>query len=55
MAEDGIHVFDNGMHAVGREALALYPSLDVATDGAHGFYLGTELMKAETAFALGKR
>jgi hypothetical protein len=29
--------------------------LDVAGDGAHAFYLGTELMKAETAFALGKR
>jgi dihydropteroate synthase len=55
VAEDGIHVFNNTMHAVGREALALYPSLDVAADGAHAFYLGTELLKAETAFALGKR
>jgi dihydropteroate synthase-like protein len=54
-APDGIHIFNNTMHAVGREALALYPALDVATDGAHAFYLGTELMKAETAFALGKR
>jgi hypothetical protein len=33
----------------------LYPALDVAADGAHAFYLGTELTKAETAFALGKR
>nr|WP_294517969.1 DUF6513 domain-containing protein [uncultured Rhodopila sp.] len=55
VAPDGIHIFNNTTHAVGREALALYPSLDVATDGAHAFYLGTELMKAETAFALGKR
>lgn len=55
VAEDGIHVFNNAIHVVGREALALYPALDVATDGAHAFYLGTELMKAETAFALGKR
>jgi dihydropteroate synthase len=55
VAPDGIHVFNNATHAVGREALALYPSLDVATDSAHAFYLGTELMKAETAFALGKR
>jgi dihydropteroate synthase-like protein len=54
-AEDGIHVFNNTTHEVGREAMALYPALDVATDGAHAFYLGTELMKAETAFALGKR
>ena len=54
-AEDGIHVFNNTIHEIGREAMALYPALDVATDGAHAFYLGTELMKAETAFALGKR
>nr|WP_294565731.1 DUF6513 domain-containing protein [uncultured Rhodopila sp.] len=55
VAEDGIHIFNKTTHAAGREALALYPALDVATDGAHAFYLGTELMKAETAFALGKR
>jgi len=55
VAEDGIHLFTNTVHAVGREALALYPALDVAADGAHAFYLGTELTKAETAFALGKR
>jgi dihydropteroate synthase-like protein len=54
-AEDGIHVFNNSIHEIGRDAMSLYPVLDVAKDGAHGFYLGTELMKAETAFALGKR
>ncbi|MDB5400833.1 MAG: Dihydropteroate synthase [Rhodopila sp.] len=54
-AEDGIHVFNNSIHEIGRDAMSLYPVLDVANDGAHGFYLGTELMKAETAFALGKR
>jgi dihydropteroate synthase len=54
-ARDGIHVFNNAIHETGREAMALYPVLDVATDGAHAFYLGTELMKAQTAFALGKR
>ncbi len=54
-AEDGIHVFNNTMHVVGREAMGVFPALDVATDGAHAFYLGTELMKAETALALGKR
>jgi dihydropteroate synthase len=54
-AEDGIHVFNDRVHVVGHEALAFYPALDVAADGAHGFYLGAELMKAETAFALGKR
>ncbi len=54
-AEDGIHVFNNITHEVGRDAMAFFPSLDVAQDGAHAFYLGAELMKAETAFALGKR
>jgi dihydropteroate synthase len=54
-AEDGIHVFNNAMHEVGCEALGFFPALDVRQDGAHAFYLGTELMKAETARALGKR
>jgi dihydropteroate synthase len=54
-AENGIHIFNNAIHEVGRDAMALFPALDVAADGAHAFYLGTELMKAETAFALGKR
>ncbi len=54
-AEDGIHVFNNRIHETAREAMALFDVLDVAADGAHAFYLGAELMKAETAFALGKR
>ena len=54
-AEDGIHVFNNAGHVVGRGVMELYKALDVAADGAHAFYLGTELMKAETALALGKR
>jgi dihydropteroate synthase-like protein len=54
-AEDGIHLFNNTIHEIGRDAMAFYPALDVATDGAHAFYLGTELLKAETAVALGKR
>jgi dihydropteroate synthase-like protein len=54
-APDGIHVFNNKIHQIARQAMAFYPMLDVATDGAHAFYLGTELMKAETAVALGKR
>jgi len=54
-AEDGIHIFNRDGHHVARDALSLYPKLGVATDGAHAFYLGTELAKAEIAFALGKR
>ena len=48
-AADGIHVYSGRLHATGREAMAFFPSLDVAHDGAHAFYLGTELMKAEIA------
>ncbi len=55
VAPDGIHVFNHRRHEIGTEALALFPALDVAADGAHAFYLGTELMKAEIAWRLGKR
>ncbi len=54
-AEDGIHLYNRDIHQVARDAMALYPFLDVAADGAHAFYLGTELAKAEIAFLLGKR
>ncbi len=54
-AEDGIHLYNRDGHRVARDAMALYPFLDVAADGAHAFYLGTELAKAEVAFSLGKR
>jgi dihydropteroate synthase-like protein len=55
VAEDGIHVFNRDGHHVARDALSLFPKLGVERDGAHAFYLGTELAKAEVAFALGKR
>jgi len=54
-AEDGIHLYNRNMHQIARDAMSLYPFLDVVADGAHAFYLGTELAKAEVAFALGKR
>jgi dihydropteroate synthase len=55
VAEDGIHVYNRDGHHVARDAFDLYPKLGVAADGAHAFYLGAELMKAQTAFELGKR
>jgi dihydropteroate synthase-like protein len=54
-AEDGIHVYNRVGHFVARDAFALFDKLGVATDGAHAFYLGAELTKAEIAFQLGKR
>jgi len=55
VAEDGIHVYNRDGHHVARDAFDLYPKLEVAGDGAHAFYLGAELMKAQTALELGKR
>jgi dihydropteroate synthase-like protein len=55
VAEDGIHIFNRDGHYVARDALSLFPKLGVESDGAHAFYLGAELAKAELALALGKR
>jgi dihydropteroate synthase len=52
---DGVHVFNRAVHAVDTDALALFPRLGVESDGAHAFYLGAELAKAEIAWRLGKR
>jgi dihydropteroate synthase-like protein len=54
-AEDGIHVYNRAGHFVAQGAFALFDKLGVETDGAHAFYLGAELTKAEIAFQLGKR
>ncbi|HEY6630421.1 MAG TPA: DUF6513 domain-containing protein [Rhizobiaceae bacterium] len=54
-AEDGIHVFNSKGHAVAQDAFELFAGLGVESDGAHAFYLGAELMKAEIAWRLGKR
>ena len=54
-APDGIHVFNGEGHHVATDAFELFARLGVENDGAHAFYLGAELMKAETAWRLGKR
>jgi hypothetical protein len=40
---------------VAQDAMSLFAKLGVDGDGPHAFYLGTELMKAEIAWRLGKR
>jgi len=55
IAEDGIHIYNRDGHHVARDAFDLFPKLGVEKDGAHAFYLGAELARAETAFRLGKR
>jgi len=54
-AEDGIHVYNGAGRHVARDAFSLFSKLRVDADGPHAFYLGAELMKAETAWQLGKR
>jgi dihydropteroate synthase-like protein len=55
VAEDGIHIYNRNGHHVAQDALSLFAKLDLGADAAHAFYLGTELMKAEIAWRLGKR
>jgi dihydropteroate synthase len=55
VAEDGIHIYNRDGHFVARDAFELFDKLGVEQDGAHAFYLGYELAKAEIAYALGKR
>ena len=52
---DGIHVYNRDGHHLGKNAMSLFEKLGVHNDGPHAFYLGTELMKAEIAWLLGKR
>ncbi|SDP32054.1 DUF6513 domain-containing protein [Phyllobacterium sp. OV277] len=54
-APDGVHIFNVKGHAIAQDAFELFPKLNVESDGAHAFYLGAELTKAEIAWKLGKR
>lgn len=54
-ASDGLHIYNRDGHHVAADPFALFPKLGVTEDGAHAFYLGYELAKAEIAAALGKR
>ena len=55
VSTDGIHVFNLDGHWTATTAFELFDRLGVERDGAHAFYLGAELQKAEIAFQLGKR
>lgn len=54
-SQDGVHIFAKNFHQLAGDAMSLFQHLSVEHDGAHAFYLGAELMKAEIAFKLGKR
>lgn len=54
-ADDGVHVYNRDGHHVSARPFDLFPRLGVEADGAHAFYLGYEIAKAETAWRLAKR
>lgn len=51
----GVHVFNRDGLWVATDPYHLYPKLNVEDDGAHAFYLGVELARAQIAWQLGKR
>ena len=55
VAADGIHVYNRNGHHIAADPFALFGKLGVESDGAHAFYLGVELARAQIAFQLGKR
>ena len=55
VGERGIHVFNRDGLSVATDPYDLYPQLDVGEDGAHAFYLGVELARAQIAWQLGRR
>ena len=55
IAEDGIHIYNRDGHHIAQDVFDLYPKLGVDQDGAHAFYLGAELARAEIAWRLAKR
>lgn len=52
---DGLHIYNrHGLYAA-TDPYDLFPALGVENDGAHAFYLGLELARAQIAWQLGKR
>ncbi len=55
VSEEGTHIYNRDRHLRSTDPFSLFPKLGVEKDGAHAFYLGYELAKAEIAWQLGKR
>ncbi|MGH8548493.1 MAG: DUF6513 domain-containing protein [Methylococcales bacterium] len=54
-SREGIHIYNrDGLYSA-TDPFDLYPSLHVAQDGGHAFYLGVQLGRAQIAWQLGKR
>lgn len=55
VSADGFHVYNrHGLHTA-RDPYEVFTALGVEADGAHAFYLGLELARAQIAWQLGKR
>ena len=58
IAADGVHLYNRAGHHTATDVFELWPRLaaqGLAAEGAHAFYLGVELARAEIAWQLGKR
>ncbi|CAG9203965.1 Dihydropteroate synthase DHPS [Paraburkholderia sabiae] len=55
VSTDGIHAYNRDGHHLAADAFALWPHLRLEAGGAHAFYMGVELARAELAWRLGKR
>ncbi|HEY4038563.1 MAG TPA: DUF6513 domain-containing protein [Burkholderiaceae bacterium] len=55
VGDRGVHVFNRAGLSIATDPYELYPRLGVEEDGAHAFYLGVELARAQIAWQLGKR
>ncbi len=53
--DDGIHLYNRDGISCSTDPFTLLPSIDVAGDSSHMFYLGVELARAQIAWQLGKR
>jgi len=54
ISSEGLSIFNrDGLHSA-KDPFDLFPKLDLADDGAHAFYIGVELARAQTAWQLGK-
>ena len=55
ISPDGLHIYNRDGMLTATDPFKLLPHLGVENDGAHAFYLGVELARAQTAWQLGKR
>ena len=55
LSSNGINIYNRDGRHLATDPYDLFPALAVDDDGAHAFYLGLELARAQIAWQLGKR